>query len=231
MNVNQSNYTNFDPTKHYKRTNFCTRCSFIFDLSMFIALLSTLLIIMSRPNKPRPKTKPSNSSVSMNVQSSSIGVVTEKVKSSQTSHSLNLQSSSVALQTATIHHSQLTSHLLSQQSPATAPESAKLKPSEKSVSFDLQSTSLATEPALTNSLAIETSVNNQAFATAHHQNKPHLPPTLPSKDTLAIQHEEPSNPLQTSDQLLHSSPTSKASLPSNVVRKDQHFISTSRQLL
>ena len=32
MNVNQSNYTNFDPTKYYKRTNFCTRCSFILDL-------------------------------------------------------------------------------------------------------------------------------------------------------------------------------------------------------
>ena len=31
-NVNQSNYTNFDPTKYYKRTNFCTRPCLIFDL-------------------------------------------------------------------------------------------------------------------------------------------------------------------------------------------------------
>ena len=163
--------------------------------SMFIVLLSVLLIILSCPNKPGLKTRPSNSSVLMNIQSSCIGVVTEKGKSSQTSHSLNLQSSSVALQTANLDHPQLTSHLLNRQSPSTAPESAKLKPSETSVSFDLQSTSLATKPALTKSVAIETHVNNQAFSTAHHQNKPQLPPTLPSKDMLAIQDkEEPSTP-------------------------------------
>ena len=79
---------------------------------MFIVLLSVLLIILSCPNKPRLKTRPSNSSVPMNIQSSCIGVVTEKGKSSQTSHSLNLQSSSVALQTANLDHPQLTSHLL-----------------------------------------------------------------------------------------------------------------------
>ena len=157
---------------------------------MFIALLSALLIIMSRPNKPKLKTKPSNTSLSLNVQSSCTGVVTEKVKSSQSSHSLNLQSSSVALQNANLDHSQLTSHALNRQSPSTAAGSAKLKPSETSVSLDLQNTSLTTQPAVTNSVAIETPLNNEAFPTAHHQNKPELLPTFPSKDTLAIQDKE-----------------------------------------
>ena len=157
---------------------------------MFIALLSALLIIMSRPNKPKLKTKASNTSLSLNVQSSCTGVVTEKVKSSQSSHSLNLQSSSVALQNANLDHSQLTSHALNHQSPSTAAGSAKLKPSETSVSLDLQNTSLTTQPAVTNSVAIEPPLNNEAFPTAHHQNKPELLPTFPSKDTLAIQDKE-----------------------------------------
>ena len=157
---------------------------------MFIALLSALLIIMSRPNKPKLKTKPSNTSLSLNVQSSCTGVVTEKVKSSQSSHSLNLQSSSVALQNANLDHSQLTSHALNRQSPSTAAASAKLKPSETSVSLNLQNTSLTTEPAITDSVAMETPLNNEAFPTAHHQNKSQLLPTFPSKDTLAIQDKE-----------------------------------------
>lgn len=158
--------------------------------SMFIALLSALLIIMSRPNKPKLNTKPSNTSLSLNVKSSCTGVVTEKVKSSQSSHSLNLQSSSVALQNANLDHSQQTSHALNRQSPSTAAGSAKLKPSETSVSLNLQNTSLTTEPAITNSVAMETPLNNEAFPTAHHQNKPQLLPTFPSKDTLAIQDKE-----------------------------------------
>ena len=157
---------------------------------MFIALLSALLIIMSRPNKPKLKTKPSNTSLSLNVQSSCTGVVTEKVKSSQSSHSLNPQSSSVAPQNANLDHSQRTSHVLNHQSPSTAAGSAKLKPSETSVSLDLQNASLTTQPAVTNSVAIEPPLNNEAFPTAHHQNKPELLPTFPSKDTLAIQDKE-----------------------------------------
>ena len=157
---------------------------------MFIALLSALLIIMSRPNKPKLKTKPSNTSLSLNVQSSCTSVVTEKVKSSQSSHSLNLPTSSVTLQNANLDHSQLTSHAFNRQSPSTAAGSAKLKPSETSVSLDLQNTLLTTQPAVTNSVAIETPLNNEAFQTAHHQNKPELLLTLPSKDTLAIQDKE-----------------------------------------
>ena len=83
-----------------------------------------------------------------------------------------------------------TIHALNCQSPSTAAGSAKLKPSETSVSLHLQNTSLTTEPAITNSVAIETPLNNEAFPTAHHQNKPQLLPTFPSKDTLAIQDKE-----------------------------------------
>lgn len=194
---------------------------------MFIALLSALLIIMSRPNKPKLKTKPSNTSLSLNAQSSCTGVVTEKVKSSQSSHSLNLQSSSVALQNANLDHSQLTSHALNRRSPSTAAASAKLKPSETSVSLNLQNTSLTTEPAITNSVTMETPLNNEAFPTAHHQNKSQLLPTFPSKDTLAIQDKE--KPSTSSSNKRPTSPLIayvQACLLSNVVREDPHLTST-----
>ena len=182
---------------------------------------------MSRPNKSKLKTKRSNTSLPLNVQSSCTGVVTEKVKTPQISHSLNLQSSSVALQNANLDHSQLTSHALNRQSPSTAAGSAKLKPSETSVSLDLQNTSLTTEPAITNPVAIETPLNNEALPTAHHQNKPQL--LQLSHRKIRSQYRIRRNllrPLQTSDQLLHSSPTSKACLLSNVVREDPHLTST-----
>ena len=120
-----------------------------------------------------------------------------------------------------------TIHALNCQSPSTAAGSAKLKPSETSVSLDLQNTSLTTEPAITNSVALKLlwtmkpfqlhiiKINHSFYQLSHRKIRSQY---RISRNLL--------RPLQTSDQLLHSSPTSKACLLSNVVREDPHLTST-----